>query len=68
MKEKTEEKILEVESPTDTLNTMRLRQTIKVPNSQRISFNGTIQRLKDSSSRKFQLKRHDTYFTIKRMK
>ena len=68
MSEENNEKILELESPSNTLNTMRLKQTIKVPNSQRVSINGTLQRFKDTSNRKFECKRFDTYFTIKRIK
>jgi len=68
MKQEITEKITELESPTDTFNTMRLNQVIKVPNTQRTSINSTIQRFKDISNRKFKCKRFETYFTVKRIK
>lgn len=60
------EKVTPIKSVTTTLETMKLRQTLKAPNFQRTSVNGTLQRLKDRSTKKFTCKRFDTYFTIQR--
>lgn len=62
------EKVVPLESVTTTLETMKLRQTVKAPNFQRTSVNGTLQRLKDRSKKKFTCKRFDTYFTIQRIR
>jgi len=66
MSDNLKEKITPIESMTTALETLRLNAVIKAPNFQRVSANGTIQRLKDTSSKKFSCKRFDTYFTIKR--
>ena len=62
------EKVVPLESVTTTLETMKLRQTVKAPNFQRTSVNGTLQRFKDRSTKKFTCKRFDTYFTIQRIR
>lgn len=63
------ENVSVVENITSTLETMRLGSTLSAPNFQRVSFNGTCQRLKDTSSRRYSFKRvNDTYFTIKRIR
>ena len=63
------EKISPLESVTITLENMRLGSVEKVPNYQRVSINGTVQRLKDTSSKRYSCTRiNDTYFTIKRVR
>ena len=63
------EKIPALENVTNTLENMKKGISIPVPNYQRVSINGTIQRLKDTSSRRYSCKRiNDTYFTIKRIR
>ena len=67
--EKEIEKVIALESPTISLEAMRLNSTIKAPNYQRESVNKTIGRIKDISSKKFTCKRtNDIYFTIKRIR
>lgn len=67
MSEKTK-KTEKIESPTKTLEAMRLNRTEIAPNFQRESINRTILRLRDRGSKKFTCSRTtDEYFTIKRI-
>jgi len=66
------ENVQNIERMTVTLETLRRNETVNVPNHQRVSANGTIQRLKQSSTKKFKcnviVTGIDGYFTIKRVR
>ena len=60
-------KVIRLDSPSDTLDSMEVGNTEFVLNSQRLSVESTIRRLRDRSRKRFTLKRiNDEYFTVKR--
>lgn len=71
MESATTEKVQRIESMTVTLETLRRGETVNVLNKQRTTANGTIQRLKNSSTKKFRctiiVKGFEGHFTIKRV-
>lgn len=62
-------KIVErVKHPTIALDTLRRGAELEAPNIQRISFNGTIQKMKYTSKKKFTCNQvDDQYFIVKRI-
>lgn len=58
-----------VGSPTAALEKLRVGWSLKAPNIQRVSFNGTTVRMRNYSTKRFTFKKvNDEYFTIKRIK
>lgn len=56
-------------APAKQLDSLAIGKQLNVPNSQRVSVNGTIQRIKDRSDKRFTIKRiNDDYFIIVRIK
>lgn len=61
------EKIVALESPTASLEALKLGERLNAPNFQRLTVETTIRRIKDKSSKRFSCKRiNDYYFTVLR--
>ena len=62
-----EKELKKLDRPTLTLETLRVNETVDVPNYQRASLETTKMRVMDKSSKLFSFHRvNSTYFTIKR--
>jgi hypothetical protein len=69
MEDLTQKKAVVLEAPSKTLESMRIRGTVYVLNTQRESINGTIRRLKDRTAKRFSCQRvNDEFFIVKRVK
>ena len=62
-----QKELKKLKSPTLTLETLRVNETVEVPNFQRASLESTKVRVMDKSSKLFRFhKVNSTYFTITR--
>lgn len=63
-----EKKIQTIESPTQALNSLRLKGELEAPNAQRESIATTIRRMKAVSTKRFTCRKvNEQFFTIKRI-
>lgn len=62
-------KLVAITNPTDTLDSIKVRDILYVPNYQRESINGTVSRFRNRSSKRFTCNRiNDEFFIITRIR
>lgn len=60
---------IEPESPTATMDSLKLHQQVRVPNTSRLSYESTRTRFNNASNKVFRFTKLDKqYFAIKRIK